>query len=86
MSRTARTIFVYIAVLLLVVMAIQLFVGDPNAPKDLRLEEFESLLAGGEIENVTMKEKSNVLVGEFTTDAAAEIARNTGGVRKGANP
>ena len=66
MSRTARTIFVYIAVLLLVVMAIQLFVGDPSAPKELRLEEFEAQLEAGEIANVVVKEKSNLLEGEFT--------------------
>jgi hypothetical protein len=34
-SRTARTIFVYIAVLLLVVMAINVFVGNTNQPAEL---------------------------------------------------
>ena len=77
MSRTARTIFVYIAVLLLVVMAIQLFVGDPNAPRELRLEEFETMLAAGEIENVVVKEKSNLLEGEFTPEAVSDDGETT---------
>jgi cell division protease FtsH len=67
-SRTARTIFVYIAVLLLVVMAIQLFVGDPNQPKEMRLDEFQEALANDHVATVVMKEKSNVLEGEFTAD------------------
>ncbi|HEX9642421.1 MAG TPA: ATP-dependent zinc metalloprotease FtsH [Acidimicrobiia bacterium] len=65
MSRTARTIFVYIAVLLLVVMAINVFVGNTNQPAELTLKEFGERLEQGRISSVLIKEKSNILEGEL---------------------
>jgi cell division protease FtsH len=64
-SRTARTIFVYIAVLLLVVMAINVFVGNTNQPAELTLKEFGERLEQGRISSVLIKEKSNILEGEL---------------------
>ncbi|MDJ0959689.1 MAG: ATP-dependent zinc metalloprotease FtsH [Acidimicrobiia bacterium] len=77
MSRTARTIFVYVAVLLLVVMAIQVFVGDPNAPKELTVDEFQTLLAEGDIDRVLVKEQSNQLEGEFVPGAVPDSGEET---------
>ena len=69
MSRTARTVFVYIAVLLLVVMAVNAFVGTATEPAEVSLRDFEEHLAAGQVESVVMKQKSNILVGEFVAGA-----------------
>ncbi len=72
MSRTARTIVVYLIVALLVVMAVNVFVGDDGEPVDLTLNEFQDRLGAGQIETVTMKQQSDELEGEFTAAATEE--------------
>jgi cell division protease FtsH len=56
---------VYIAVLLLVVMAVNMFVGSATEPEPLTLRDFEERLSAGEVESVVMKQKSDILVGEL---------------------
>ena len=72
MSRTARTIVVYLVVALLVVTAFNLFVGDDGEPVDLTLNEFQDRLGTGQITAVTMKQQSDELEGDFTAAAADE--------------
>ncbi len=69
MSRTARTVVVYLIVALLVVMAVNVFLGDEVEPTELTLNEFQERLESGDIAAVTMKQKSDELEGEFTTAA-----------------
>jgi cell division protease FtsH len=69
-SRTARTIVVYLIVALLVVMAVNVFVGDEGEPADLTLNEFQARLESGQIDSVTMKQQSDELEGEFVAPAA----------------
>ena len=64
MSRTLRTVLIYLAVIFLVVMAVTTFLNQDGQPVDLTLDEFNVLLADGDIESpVEMKEKSNQIDG-----------------------
>ena len=65
MSRTARTVVVYLIVALLVVMAVNVFTGDAGEPTDLTLNEFQDRLSAGDIATVTMKQKSDSVSGDF---------------------
>ena len=64
MSRTTRTVLIYLAVIFLVVMAVSTFLNQSDAPAELTLNEFESALALGEVDSpVEMKEKDNEITG-----------------------
>ena len=64
MSRTARTVLIYLAVIFLVVMAVSTFLNQSNAPVELTLDQFETKLAEGQIDTpVEMKEKENEISG-----------------------
>ncbi len=65
MSRTARSILVYVAVIVVVVMVVNTFVSSATDPRELDLTEFEAAIADGAIAEVTIKEKSNRIEGEF---------------------
>ena len=47
MSRTARTVVVYLIVALLVVMAVNVFMGDEGEPIDLTLNQLQDHLEAG---------------------------------------
>ena len=73
MSRTARTVLIYLAVIFLVVMAVSTFLNQGSAPVELSLAEFNQKLEAGEIKApVEMKEKTNEISGECTSDCMAE--------------
>ena len=58
MSRTTRTVLIYLAVIFLVVMAVSTFLNQSDAPEELTLNQFQSALAAGEVDSpVEMKEK-----------------------------
>jgi len=65
-SRTARTILVYVAVVLLVVMAVNAFMGSSGQPEEISLPDFEAALAdpATSFESVTMLQKSDVVQAE----------------------
>ena len=64
MSRTARTVLVYLAVIFLVVMAVSTFLNQGTEPAELTLDEFNAKLDAGDIGTpVEMKEKSNEISG-----------------------
>jgi cell division protease FtsH len=71
-SRTARTVVVYLIVALLVVMAVNVFIGDDVEPSGYSLNEFQDYLADGEVASVTMKQESDELAGELTEAAAGD--------------
>jgi cell division protease FtsH len=66
-SRTARTILVYLAIIFVAVMAVNLFVSQSGAETtEFTLGEFSESLAAGEIDSpVLMKEKSNEVSGTY---------------------
>ncbi len=73
MSRTARTVLIYLAVIFLVVMAVSTFLNQGSAPVELSLAEFNQKLEADEIKPpVEMKEKSNEIAGECTSDCKAD--------------
>ena len=72
MSRTARTIVIYLAVIFVVVMAVNMFVNQSSQPQELSLNEFNAKLAAGEIDDpVTIRDRSNEVAGTYT-DASGE--------------
>jgi len=73
LSRTARTVLIYLAVIFLVVMAVSTFLNQGSAPVEFSLDEFNQKLEADEIEApVEMKEKSNEIAGECTSDCKAD--------------
>jgi len=65
-SRTARTILIYLAVIFLVVMAVNVFVNQSNQPTELSLNDFNTKVAAGQIdEPVTIRDRSNEVVGTY---------------------
>ena len=68
MNRTARTILVYLAVIFIVVMAVNVFVNQSNEPTEFTLGEFNERLEAGDIESpVLMKAKSDEIEGTYRT-------------------
>jgi cell division protease FtsH len=72
LSRTARTVLIYLAVIFLVVMAVSTFLNQASEPQELSLEEFNTALAKGEIGTpVQMKEKDNEIRGTFDSGSSS---------------
>ena len=68
MNRTARTILVYLAVIFIVVMGFQVVFNQATAPQELSLQEFESRLEAGEVEDgIVMRDQSNELSGTYVS-------------------
>ena len=73
-SRTARTIMIYLAVIFVVVMAVNVFVNQSTQPQELSLNEFNTKLAAGDIENpATIRDRSNEVVGTYTDSSGESI-------------
>jgi len=71
-SRTARTILIYLAVIFVVVMAVNVFVNQSNQPEELSLNGFNEKLAAGKIDDpATIRDRTNEVVGTYT-DASGE--------------
>jgi len=68
-NRNVRTVLVYLAVGLLVLMAINFFLDGAAEPTELTLNEFFDQVEAGNVAEVTVLEKSEQVVGELTTDA-----------------
>ena len=74
LSRTARTILIYLAVIFLVVMVVNMFVNQSNEPQELSLNEFNAKLASGEVENpVTIKDRSNEVTGTYVDSSGEPV-------------
>ena len=69
MSKTVRTVLVYLVVVTVAIMLVNTFVTSAVAPAELTLDEFQTQLASGDMASVTIKQKSNVIVGAYTEDA-----------------
>ncbi|MCJ7725744.1 MAG: AAA family ATPase, partial [Acidimicrobiia bacterium] len=66
-SRTARTVLIYLVVITVAIMAVNSFVSTATAPEQLSLDRLESLMTAGQVESVVIKEKSNVVVGDLAS-------------------
>jgi cell division protease FtsH len=71
-SRTARTIVVYAVVVLLVVMAVNVFMSSGEEPEALTLNEFETKLETGQITTIVMKQVSDEITGDMVDPTAEE--------------
>jgi len=69
LSRTVKTVLAYLVVVTVAIMIVNAFVSTSSAPELLTLDEFQTALDDGDIANVVIKQKSNVLTGEFTEEA-----------------
>ncbi|MDP2624251.1 MAG: ATP-dependent zinc metalloprotease FtsH [Actinomycetota bacterium] len=69
MSKTVRTVLVYLVVVTVAIMLVNTFVTSAVAPAELTLDEFQTQLASGDMASVTIKQKSNIIVGSYTEDA-----------------
>jgi cell division protease FtsH len=73
-SRTARTIMIYLAVIFVVVMAVNVFVNQSTEPQELSLNEFNAKLAAGDIENpATIRDRSNEVTGTYTDSSGESV-------------
>ncbi len=70
MSRTTRTILVYTGVIVLIFMAVSVFINGAAEPEELGLNEFIAKVEAGQVDSVTIRQKSDELVGEFKADTA----------------
>ncbi|MEX1207749.1 MAG: ATP-dependent zinc metalloprotease FtsH [Acidimicrobiia bacterium] len=69
MSKTVRTVLVYLVVATVAIMLVNTFVSSATAPEEITLDQFQAQLAAGQVESVTIKQKSNVITGSFTEEA-----------------
>ena len=74
MSRTVRTVLIYVVVIVVAIMAVNAFVSSATAPETLTLDELQAELAAGRVEAVVIKQESNVVEGDLTNDSG-EIAK-----------
>ena len=65
MSRTARTVLLYLVIITVAITAVNLFVSGTNAPQGIPLNQLEERISNGEVESVTIKQKSNIVEGEM---------------------
>ncbi len=73
-SRTARTIMIYLAVIFVVVMAVNVFVNQSTQPQELSLNEFNAKLAAGEIDDPAMiRDRSNEVTGTYTDSSGEQV-------------
>ena len=63
MSRTARTVLIYLVVTTVAIMAVNSFVGGAAAPERITLDRLETFMASGQVQSVVVKSKSNVIKG-----------------------
>jgi cell division protease FtsH len=58
-------VLLYLVVITVVITAVNLFVSSTNAPETIPLNELEERISNGEVEAVTIKQKSNLIEGEM---------------------
>ncbi|HSG79478.1 MAG TPA: ATP-dependent zinc metalloprotease FtsH [Acidimicrobiia bacterium] len=65
MSRTARTILVYLVVITVAIMAVNFFVSSATAPEEIGLDVLETRIQSGDVVSVVIKQQSNIVEGEM---------------------
>ncbi len=66
MSRTVRTMLVYLIVITVGVTIVNAFLNTATAPTELSLDQLQANVRGGLITTVVIKQKSNVVEGEIS--------------------
>ena len=69
MSRTVRTVLIYLVIIVLAITVVNTFFASANAPEELTLDDLESRIRDGQVVSVVIKQKSNVVVGELVENA-----------------
>ena len=69
MSRTVKTVLVYFVIVTVAIMLVNAFVGTATAPQMLSLDQFQVELDAGHVASVVIKQKSDILTGDFTEGA-----------------
>ncbi|MFH1104978.1 MAG: ATP-dependent zinc metalloprotease FtsH [Actinomycetota bacterium] len=69
LSRTVKNVLVYLVIVTVAIMLVNAFVSTSSAPQMLSLDEFQNELDAGNVADVVIMQKSNVLTGTFTEAA-----------------
>ncbi len=69
MSRTVRTVLIYLVVITVAITAVNAFVSSATAPEKLGLDQLQGRIASGQVESVVIKQQSNVVEGELIPGA-----------------
>jgi len=77
LSRTVRTVLIYVIVIAVAVMAVNAFVSSATAPDILTLDELQSRVTSGQVESVSIKQKSNVVQGTLLEASGETTAFET---------
>ena len=77
MSRTVRTMLVYLIVITVGVTIINSFVSTATAPEEMTLDELQENVRGGLITSIVIKQQSNVVTGEFNDGAGTSNFETT---------
>jgi cell division protease FtsH len=65
-SRTVRTVLIYLVVITVAIMVVNSFISSASAPERIGLDRLEELMEAGQVESVVIKEKSNLIQGDLT--------------------
>ena len=77
MSRTVRTMLIYLVVITVGVTIINSFVSTATAPGEMTLDALQENVRGGLITSVVIKQQSNVVTGEFNDGAGTSNFETT---------
>ena len=77
MSRTVRTMLIYLVVITVGVTIINSFVSTATAPGEMTLDALQENVRGGLITSVVIKQQSNVVTGEFNDGAGTSSFETT---------
>ena len=67
-SRTVRTVLIYLVVIVIAITAVNAFVSSATEPESVSLDELEGMIRNAQVEQVTIKQQSNVIEGVHTRD------------------
>ncbi len=77
MSRTVRTMLVYLVVITVGVTIVNSFVSSATAPSDLSLDQLQANVRGGLITEVVIKQQSNIVEGEISDGSGTSSFETT---------
>jgi cell division protease FtsH len=67
-SRTVRTVLIYLVVIVIAITAVNAFVSSATEPESVSLDELEGMIRNAQVEQVTIRQQSNVIEGVHTRD------------------
>ena len=78
MSRTFRTVLIYLIVIVVAVLAVNAFVSSATAPEPLTLDALEAAIDNGDVEKVTVKAESNIIVATLRDPSSSAAGYSAG--------